>query len=374
MQATFAARIWLALFCTFFFATGIQAQDELHLKLIYPSTKVFLNAKIKELKETETYRFGVPEFAAGDASKTVVVLNTEAKVAKKKEADYTFDFITPGIKQFTIAPARYINGKVKTNIAAQPEVSVAGFVRTVHYHFPLKIEVRDKAGELEKTIVVIDENEDLSDIYHVDYLREPTFEERTCVTTINPFDTEAETGLGDKPELMQELKLKIMQRAALNRWAMATPLISKALNSAYGNEKIPALSYPLYDIADPKPEHASLAALVERNKKAISNLGDKEKAAASVEELKKIVTAYEEILKGTLDHNIKALLLINACESALLSDQVEKSVILFKEYRLIDGSTAVQSAYEANLPNFYYRGLITDPNAATITLHEADLK
>jgi hypothetical protein len=81
------------------------------------------------------------------------------------------------------------------------------------------------------------------------------------------------------------------------------------------------------------------------------------------------VAEYEERLKATLDHNVKALLLINAYQSALLSDQVEKSVILFKEYRLIDGSTAVQSAYEATLPNFYYRALITD--ADPIILHEA---
>lgn len=370
MQATSAARIWLMLLCTLFFTTGIQAQNELHLKLIYPSTKVYLNAKIKELKATETYQIGIPEVAGGDASKTVVTFNSEAKVAKKKEmADYTFDIITPGVKQFTISPATYITGKVKTNMALQPEVSVAGFVRTIHYHFPLKIEVRNKAGELEKTIVVIDENENLTDVYHADYLREPRFEERTCVTTISPFDSEAETSLGDKPELMQELRTRIILRAALNRWAMATPLISKALNSAYGNDKIPAHTYALYDIADPQPEYASLAALVERNKKAITGLGDKDKAVASVEELKKIVAEYEERLKATLDHNIKALLLINASQSALLSDQVEKSVVFFKEYRVIDGSTAVQSAYEANLPDFYYRGLITD--ADPIILHEA---
>jgi hypothetical protein len=361
---------WLTLLCVFFFTNKIQAQNELHLKLIYPSTKVYLNAKIKELKATETYQVNIPEVAAGDASKTVVTFNSEAKVAKKKDAaDYIFNIITPGVKQFSIAPPTYITGKVKTNMALQPEVSVAGFVRTIHYHFPLKIEVRNKAGELEKTIVVIDENEELTDVYHADYLREPRFEERTCVTTISAFDTEAETTLGDKPELMQELKNRIIQRAALNRWAMATPLISKALNSAYGNEKIAAQAYAMYDVADAQPEYASLAALVERNKKAITNLGDKDKAAASVAELKTIVTEYEERLKGTLDHTVKALLLINASQSALLSDQVEKSVILFKEYRLIDGSTAVQSAYEATLPNFYYRALITD--ADPIILHEA---
>jgi hypothetical protein len=375
MQATSAARLWLAFLCIIFSATGIQAQNaenELHLKLIYPSTKVYLNAKIRELKATETYFINIPEFAANDASKTTVILNSEAKLSKKKEtADYIFDVITAGVKQFTLSPPTYITGKVKTNMALQPEVSVAGFVRTAHYHFPLKIEVRNKAGELQKTIVVIDENEELTDVYHVDYLREPTFEERTCVTTINPFDSEAETTLGDKPEQMQELKTKIVQRAALNRWAMATPLVSKALNTAFGNEKIPSLTYAMYDIADPQPEYATLAALVERNKKAITSLGDKDKSAAGVEELKKIVAAYEDILKSTLNHNVKALLLINACQSALLSDQIEKSVILFKEYRLIDGSTAVQSAYEATLPNFYYRGLMTDPNADIIKLHEA---
>lgn len=372
MQVTSAAGTWLTFLYIISFTTGIQAQNELHLKLIYPSTKVYLNAKIKALKETETYHIEIPAFAADDASKTVVVFNSDAKVTKKKEAaDYTFNIITTGVKQFTISPSSYITGKVKTNIALEPEVSVAGFVRTVRYHFPLKIEVRNKAGELEKTIVVIDENEELTDVYHADYLREPRYEERTCVTTINPFDTEAETTLGDKPELMQELKTKIIQRAALNRWAMATPLISKALNTAYGYEKIPARTYAMYDIADAQPEYATLATLVERNKKAISNLGDKDKMAASQEELKKIVAEYEERLKVTLDHNVKALLLINASQSALLSDQVEKSVIFYKEYRLIDGSTAVQSAYEATLPDFYYRGLMTDINADTIQLHEA---
>jgi hypothetical protein len=375
MQATSAARIWLAFLCIIFSATGIQAQNaenELHLKLIYPSTKVYLNAKIRELKATETYRIDIPEFAANDASKTTVIFNSEAKPAKKKDAaDYIFSVVTAGVKQFTLSPPTYITGKVKTNMALQPEVSVSGFVRTMHYHFPLKIEVRNKAGELQKTIVVIDENEELTDIYHVDYLREPTFEERTCVTTINPFDSEAETTLGDKPEVMQELRTKIVQRAALNRWAMATPLVSKALNSAYGNEKIPELKYAMYDITNPQPEYATLAALVERNKQAINNLGDKDKTVASVEALKKIVAEYEEILKNTLNHNMKALLLINASQSALLSDQVEKSVILFKEYRVIDGSTVVQSAYEATLPNFYYRGLMNDPNAEVITLHEA---
>jgi hypothetical protein len=364
------AGTWLSLLCLFFFNTRTQAQNEVHLKLIYPSTKVFLNARIKELKATETYQINIPEIAAGDASKTVVTFNSEAKAVKKKEiADYTFNIITPGVKQFSIAPPTYITGKVKTNIALEPEVSVAGFVRTVHYHFPLKIEVRNKAGELERTIVVIDENEELTDVYHADYLREPRFEERTCVTTINAFDTEAETSLGDKPEQMQEMKNNIIARAAINRWAMATPLISKALNSAYGNEKIPAQAYAMYDLADAQPEYASLTALIERNKKAITNLGDKDKAAASVAELKNIVAEYEERLKGTMDHSVKALLLINACQSALLCDQVEKSVIFYKEYRLIDGSTVVQSAYEATLPNFYYRALITD--ADPIILHEA---
>lgn len=379
MQATSAAGIWLFL-CIFSFTTGIQAQNaekenELHLKLIYPSTKVYLNPIIKALKETETYQLGIPEVAAGDASKTTVIFNSEAKVAKKKEiADYTFNIITPGIKQFIISPPTYITGKVKTNIALEPEVTVAGFVRTVHYHFPLKIEVRNKAGELEKTIVVIDEKEELTDVYHADFLREPRYEERTCVTTISPFDTEAESALGDKPEVMQELRTRIIQRSALNRWAMATPLISKALNSAYGYEKIPARTYPMYDITDPQPEYATLAALVERNKKAITNLGDKDKMLAGIEELKKIVTEYEERLKVTLNHNVKALLLINACQSALLSDQVEKSIGLYKEYRQLDGSTAVRNAYEATLPDFYYRALMTDINADPIILHESDVE
>jgi hypothetical protein len=375
---TIIARLWLVSLCFIFFTTGTYAQNtesELQLKLIYPATKVSMNAKIKALKETETYRINIPEVAADDASKTVVVFNSDAKAAKKKEvADYTFDIITPGVKQLTLAPPTYITGKVKTNIVLEPEVSVAGFVRTVHYHFPLKIEVRNKAGELEKTIVVIDESEELTDVYHADYLREPRFEERTCVTTISAFDTEAETSLGDKPELMQELKNRIIQRAGLNRWAMATPLISKALNSAYGTDKIASQTYALYDVAAPQPEYKALAALVDRNKQAITNLGDKDKAAASTEELKKIVAEYEEILKTTLNHNMKALLLINACQSALLSDQVAKSVILYKEYRLIDGSTAVQSAYETTLPNFYYRALIKDTDP--IILHDAsvDLK
>jgi hypothetical protein len=373
MQTISAARLWLTLLCSFFFATGIQAQDaekELQLKLIYPSTKVYLNAKIKELKETETYRLGIPEIFVEGASKTFVVFNSDAKAAKKKEAaDYTFDVITPGIKQFTISPPTYINGKIKTNILLEPEVNVAGFVRTVHYHFPLKIEVRNKAGELEKTIVVIDENEELTDVYHADFLREPRFEERTCVTTISPFDTEAATTLGDKPEVMQELRTRIVQRAALNRWAMVTPLISKALTCAYGSEKIPALTYPMYDIKDPQTEYTALAALVERNKKAIGNLGDKEKTAGSIEELKKIVAEYEEMLKGNTNHDMKALLLINACQSALLSDQIEKSIVFYKEYRQLDGSTVVRNAYEAMLPNFYYRALMTDEN--TIILHES---
>jgi hypothetical protein len=109
---------------------------------------------------------------------------------------------------------------------------------------------------------------------------------------------------------------------------------------------------------------------VARNKVAITNLGEKDKRDAAFKELTNIVAIYEELLKGNMNHNMKALLFINASQSALLSDQVAKSIVFFKEYRLLDGSTAVQSAYAATLPNFYYRALMKD--ADPIILHESD--
>jgi len=345
------------------------AEREVHLKMIYPTTKVFLKGKIRPQVEGEKYTINLPAIHNEQKSnKQYVYFNTDGKSAKKDDvADLTFTVIAPGVSNFRADAPRYMDGNVRANTMFRPLVAVKGYVVDVHFYFPVKVEVRNKAGELEKTIVVIPENQELTDVFHGDFLRSPRFEESSSVTTIRPFITSDSAGVNS-----QNLRAEIISRLRINRWAMATALVSQAMTTGYGADKVSNSMYPIYTIKDAKPEQADLVALIDKNKEAINNIGNKEKTAASIAELKTIIADYEQRLTAAdITKNMKTLCLINAAQSALLTDDINKSVELYKAYLEVDKtSLGMQDSYEKMLPYFFYRGVMSDATASTITLKE----
>jgi hypothetical protein len=345
------------------------AEREVHLKMIYPTTKVYLKGMIRPQVEGEKYKINLPAIHNEQTSnRQSVYFNTDGKSAKKDDvADLTFTIIAPGISNFRADAPRYMDGNVRANTMFKPLVAVKGYVVDVHFTFPVKVEVRNKAGELEKTIVVVPENKELTDIFHGDFLRAPRFEESSSVTTIRPFMSADSAGVNS-----QNFRADIISRLRINRWAIATALVSEALTNAYGSDKLPNSMYPIYTIKDAKPEQADLVALIDRNKEAINNIGSKEKTAASIAELKTIIADYEKRLTvADITPNMKALCLINAAQSALMTDDINKSVEFYKAYLQTDKSSlGMQDSYEKMLPYFYFRGQLTDVNASTITLQE----
>ncbi len=340
-------------------------KKEIHLKMLYPTTKVYLTGKIKPLLETEKYTLQLPSEGQSFEGRQGLFFNTDAKEAKKKDiADYTFTVIAPGVRNVTIDPPIFLSGRVKANVMYSPEVTVRGYVANIRYHYPVKIEVRNKEGQLEKTLILIDEQEELTSTYHADYLRAPKFEERSPVTTIHPFysaDSAAKS--------ISFQRDMILRRLQVNSWAETTPLLSKALTAAYGSEKVSNAMYPIYGIKDPQPEYADLVTLVEKTKEAISNIGSKDKTAASIADLKNIIQDYEQRLRGDLTPNMRALCLINAAQSALMTDEISKSVAFYKAYLAVEkDNEGIQSSYEGALTNFYYRGLLDDVKSNPVML------
>lgn len=339
-------------------------KKEIHLKMLYPTTKVYLTGKIKPLQETEKYALQLPAEGQSFEGRQGLFFNTDAKEAKKKDiADYTFTVIAPGVRDVIIDAPVFLSGRVKANVMFSPEVTVRGYVANIRYHYPVKVEVRNKEGQLEKTLILIDEREELTTTYHADYLRAPKAEERSSVTTINPFyyaDSAAKS--------ISFQRDMILRRLQVNSWA-ETPLLSKALTAAYGSEKVTNAMYPIYGIKDPQPEYADLVTLVEKTKEAISNIGSKDKTAASIADLKGIIEDYEQRLRGDLTPNMRALCLINAAQSALMTDQISKSVAFYKAYLAVEKDNAgIQSSYEGALTNFYYRGLLDDVKSNPVLL------
>ncbi|RFS19476.1 hypothetical protein DVR12_22850 [Chitinophaga silvatica] len=344
---------------------------EVRLKMLYPTTKVYLNAKVKQLKEGEKYQVQLPSIADTWAAQHAIYISSDAKAAKKGETpDYTFKIITPGVKDFKIEAPQFAQGTVKANVMFHPTIEVRGYFANIYYHFPLKVEVWNKAGQLEKTIVVIGENDWLGDMFHADYLRDQKPEEQNSVATIRGFDNIEMAKKGIETE-----RENIIRRLQQNSWIVLADYISKALTTAYGSDKVSNYMYPIYGLKDATPEQAELVSLIDRTKEAISNIGDKDKTAASINTLKGIVTEYEQRLTGDVTPNMKALCLMNAAQAALLSDQINKSVELYQAYLSVEkDNMGMQMSYEKVIPSYYYRGVMADGSVDPIVLREPPAK
>jgi hypothetical protein len=356
-------------------AVNAQAVPDIRIKEVYAITRIYKTGKINPIPEGTKYEIIAPPFTFNDHHLNFncpnIFFNSDGKRAKKKDtADITFKLICPGVVDLRENLPVYSRGVDEFH---------TGYTMTFSYHFPVSIEVLNKKGDLQQTIILIDENDTFEEVYHASFLQEPAFASAFSAIPWNRF-TFADSCYNSS----LRLRGQIAQRMSMNRWSNLISVLSRVLTSGYGSEKIPGNAfYGVYTVRDPTPEDAELVALCDRTKAAITNIGDKEKQAASIAEFIVLQDEFEKRLKADLPKNVKSLCNYNAAVCALFNGQTEKSldyyykalnrprpdVKLFKTLNTYSNKVQDTSDnYWSLMTGLCFYGQVPDPKAETIIM------
>jgi len=292
---------------------------------------------------------------------------SDSKYAKKNDtADYVFKMVSPGIKDLQFSAPKYSDREftAKDPFKSTP-YNFTGFLINMDYHFPMSVEVYNKAGQLEKTIVVIDNDVPFSDHYHAGYLGADYFFAEN-VPKMTPFGTAT-----DASTTLDKDKDRVVRRLQGNRYATNMEKLSKAVTSAYGYQAIPNTLYSLYNVKGTTAADSPFIALFERTKAAMQLARSRETVNQSISEAQALLAEYEGKMNDGLPRLQKAFYYYNSAVCAMFAYQSEKALQYYKLYnRLNVFNDGVKYTFEQAFPYFNYRGQMTNPDAKVVVLKQ----
>lgn len=322
-------------------------KDDLQLKSKYASSKIWQDALIREMPETEKFAIMTVPNDRPDLHNSIYIFGKYMRAKKGETPDITFRIVSPGLTGVDFGRIRKV--PVGDNRY--------GYVSTITYYCPIKIEVVNKAGEIEKTLIVIDEGREFRQEFHENYVRpNPNF------TGVIPFRNDTLYY-----EALDKFRSSTINRLYNERFSEMTGAMSQWLNDAYGYYKVPNNFYYLYDVKNPENGFQEIKALVDSTDYAIEHLETQETSLANKAVLARMLEKYQEILQRPgVSQNVKNLCARNSVTCALLSDQVTRALYLLERCKAINPKDSYVRPF--NLSSFVFRTLFDDKNQKVVKL------
>jgi hypothetical protein len=325
--------------CITMYATA-QQRDEYFNTFVRTSAKIKLAPAVKLLPESSKYFVQYPEkLIYHNSQKDVVFINDfsfsvklDAKRTRKaEEADYVFRLSSPGI---TVSPAQpeYFTESRSATIAS-PAITVKGYIYKFGYTMPIKLEVVNKQGVVEKTFEL--NNEPGAWEYHRNFINGQDFEKLAARKAIMPFATENEA-----MEAFKKDEKAIYQRMEYNTWFYAMDEFKKILEMSYSNYKISRNDFFSKKLVGKKSKESfpGLNEAVDKQQSLIAELGDQKKYDQAIEALKVQLEFFDDAYKNNPDMTIKSVCvpLSQACWAALFTGQLSRAANYFVKYQKVE--------------------------------------
>lgn len=315
---------------------------------MHKTDSLYLNGLIKELQEIDKYTIISP-VNQSDLLMSYSFFQTKAHRAGKQDTpDYTIRIVTPGVTGLHYNTPLYYEGFNRT-----------GYIAIMTYRCPVKMEIVNKEGKVERTFVATDENDIFSDTLHANILGNL----RPGAGLISFHSLEECQAAMDDPNLKNNIANILLSK----KWNEGAPVISATANSGYGYPKIFRDFYAIYGLSNAKSGHQKIADIVDSTDYAINNLGSETLRTSCKATLSRMLEKYQDILKRPdISHNVRVLCMRNSVQSAMLSDQLERMLALIEDYRKVNPGDSYVPA--AKLYIFSHRYWLTKNNASTVKL------
>jgi len=310
------------------FAFSAAAQTEISATLV--SMRAKAGSAVEHLGKEKFYKVVPPTDPApvkGEAkrfSKFNQSLGLDAKRVKGDEkVDKSFEITTNGIENII----RFQDEPYTDSLGA-------GFIRKIFFYFPVKVVVKNGAGEIEKELIVVEPNEEVFGIFHANMLAQATL-----VEGARPI-----VSFKDKGKMESEYetnKAAIIKRLERNHSEKLFRKVEKMVNAGYGENKYPSGYLYYYGLSK---QSAAANAEVDNQcnqlKSAIAELSDKTKEENS---FAKISTCYDFFKKqldaGINDQGLLQLSLANGAIAALISGHVADADAWFSKFFVSYGNS-----------------------------------
>jgi|GEM_PF-1592501 len=322
-------------------------KDDLQLKSKYASSKVWQDGLIREMPETGKFSIMTVPNDRPDLHNNIYIFGKYVRAKKGETPDITFRIVAPGLTGVDFGRIRKVPIGYDRN----------GYQSTITYYCPIKIEVVNKAGEIEKTLIVIDEGQEFRQEFHANYVHpDPNF------NGVIPFRSDTLYY-----EALDKYRSSIINRLYNERFSDMTVAMAQWLNDAYGYYKVPNNFYYLYDVKNPENGFQDIKALVDSTDYAIEHLETQETSLANKAVLARMVDKYQEVLQHPgISQNVKNLCARNSVTAALLSDQVSRALYLLERCKAINPKDNYVKPF--NLSSFVFRTLFDDKNQKIVKL------
>ena len=309
---------WVLCIC---FSTFTSAQDIKHFPE-QPTKSRLVQGVIYPLKAEETYHFVYPkqlkhtphkgfyaELANRMLLKTSIATNGKGLKDSDGEADYTFTLVTDGIQDVQIAyPNRYGNGSVVQ----------------ISYIFPAQIEVTDKAGKILKTIILQDDELELSDVYHADFLSTP--QNSNPFLPIVPLGQHSDTIVNR----METNKAKILHRVELNAYHVLTRRATDIISAGYGKSLFYYRPVVMALHKKAKPKFSELDSAILKLQGEIAEYFSEATTPDLQKRLHASGTYFESLCTPEASKDLLRISVFNAAMAYLLAGETEHSRTLYK--------------------------------------------
>lgn len=313
-------------------------KNDLQLKSKYASSKVWQSGLIREMQENEKFAMVVSPRDMEPLRNKIFIYGKYLRAKAGETPDITFRIVAPGIGIVDY-------GQIK----AVPTIGDRkGYLSTITYHMPLKIEVVDKEGKVEQTFVINEDKEVFSSVFDANFIP------RTPGVDVVPFpsDTAYYYALDRNKDRISELLFT-------DKWNQQAGAMAQLLNDAYGYYKVPNSFYYLYDVKNPEAGYQDIKALVDSTDYAIEHLETQATSATMKATLARMVDKYQEVLERPgISQNVKNLCARNSVTAALLADQVSRALYLLDRCKAINPKDNYVVPF--NLNAFLFRSLFDD--------------
>lgn len=309
-------------------AVASFAQAEISASLVSMRAKV--GSAVEHLGKEKFYKVIAPTDPApvkGEAKRFLRFnqsLGLDAKRVKGDEkVDKSFEIITDGIQNII----RFQDEPYTDSLGT-------GFIRKVFFYFPVKVVVKNGAGEIEMELIVTEPNEEFFGIFHANMLAQATLIEGARPVVAYKEKAKMENDY-------ETNKAAITKRLERNQTEKLFRKVERAVNSGYGENKFPS-GYLYYYALDKQSvaANAELDNQCSQLKSAIAELSDKSKEENS---LTKIGTCYDYFKKqleaGISDQGVLELCLGNGAIAALISGHLPDADAWFSKFLVSYGNS-----------------------------------
>jgi hypothetical protein len=296
---------------------GLAQNDNVSSNSI--SFKAKVGSVIESLGEGKTYKV-IPPDEVSPVQKRFSSFNQglglDAKRVKGEEkSDKVFKIVTTGFAD----PTRFEDQPYQ-------DLNSSGFVRKVYFRCPMKLIVSNANGEVEKEIIVISEDDEVSEVFHAGTAT------GTTGSGFSPIPFKTAELLNQEYEQKKAATLDQLEKEAIGNTLI--PKIKQVVNVSYGMYKFPLgfISYyvPSKSAASSNPE---LLARCNELKVNLTDLNDKTKEEAA---MKRINDSYDyfqkSIAANTVDPSLLQIYLGNAALTGLISGHLAEAEDHFSKF------------------------------------------